>query len=259
MVKISVINQKGGVGKSTISIAMCSIISSMKKNNDEMYKVLLIDLDHQGSASKAIGFEEGLEKTIYEVFTDENKLKECILKSNYGFDVIVSDIRFANAELEIANKISRETILRKEFKNIKEKYDFVILDLPPSLGLVSINGLVASDYVMVPLDIGTLSLVGIEQLLNVINVIKENELNINLEILGILLNKADDRTKLTQKMKTNLDELFGDKVFKTVIHQNVKVMESQEEQIPIDKYAPSSRVTKEFKALVEEVINRVNV
>lgn len=251
MKSICLVNQKGGVSKTTTTVSLGAILAEMG------HRVLLVDMDPQGNATEALGVEsEYMDNTIYEVMTKGLPFKEGIHSTEFGVDIMPSNINLANTELDIANAFSRETILKKSFENSDIDYDFVLFDLPPALGLLSINSLALADYVLIPLDAGVFSLSGIDQLINIVKLVKNN-LNDKLDILGVLLAKADDRINLTKEMREALIDIFGDKVFDTYIHQNSRMMESQKARQPINIFDKNSRSCKEYKELAKEVVERV--
>lgn len=253
MIKIAMVNQKGGVTKTTSAVNISSSLSEMG------YKVLAVDLDPQGNLGYNFGLDtDNLEKTVYDLFTKDVNINDIIIKTEFNIDVLPSNLLFANAELEISSKMNREGILKKAFKNLETDYDFVIIDLPPSLGLLSLNGLALADNIIIPLDNGIFSLSGLKQLLGVINLIKENDINPSIDIIGVLLTKVDKRTNMSKEMYSNLEELFGEKVFKTQIHQNIKIAESQKAQKPINYFLPNNRGSIEYKELAKELVERVN-
>lgn len=250
---IALVNQKGGVAKTTSAVNLSSCLSEMG------HSVLAVDLDAQGNLGYNFGLDtENLDKTIYDVLAKDTPASDIVHKTNFGVDVIPSNILLANAEIEISSKMSRETILKNAFKKAGFEYDFVILDLPPNLSLITLNGLSLADYAIVPLDAGIFSLAGMNQLISVIQLIKENGLNPDLDILGVVLTKVDARTNLSKEIYDTLKEIFGDKVFETQIHQNIKIAESQKEQKPINFYAPENRGSKEYRSLAKELIEYVN-
>lgn len=253
MIKIALVNQKGGVAKTTSAVNISSSLVELG------HKVLALDLDPQGNMGYNLGLDtDQLENTIYDVLTKGINISDAIHETEFNIDILPSNILLANAELEISSKMNRESILKNSLKKSKLDYDFLILDLPPNLGLLTLNGLACADYVLVPLDTGVFSLSGIKQLINVIQLVKENELNTELEILGVLMTKADDRTNLSKEIYSTINEVFGDKVLKTYIHQNIKIAESQKEQKPMNFYLPNSRGDIEYKSVVKELLERVN-
>ncbi|OHW61259.1 sporulation initiation inhibitor protein Soj [Andreesenia angusta] len=252
MISISLVNQKGGVAKTTTTASVSAILAEMG------HKVLAVDLDPQGNLSEILGVNsESLDKTSYEIFSSGLPLSEAIVKTGSGVDLVPANISLANTEIVIANELSRETILKRAFENAELDYDFVLLDLPPSLGLLTVNALSFSDHIIIPVDSGVLSLSGMGQLLNIVKLIKQN-INKNLDILGVLITKADDRIKITKEIREALEEMFSDELFETYIHHNSRILESQKEGIPINLFDKNSRGAKEYKALAKEVLSRVN-
>lgn len=253
MIKIALLNQKGGVAKTTsaVNISDCLV--------EQGNRVLAIDLDPQANLSYNFGLDtDTLDTTIYDVFTKDIDITDAIYTVEAGVDVLAANLTFANAELEISSRMNRESILKNAFKKLDRTYDYCILDLPPNLGLLTLNGLAFADYVLVPLDVGVFSLSGLKQLMSVVQLIKENDLNSKLDIAGVFLTKVDDRTNLSREIYETLGGIFGDKMFKTYIHQNIKIAESQKEQKPITRYDSSNRGSKEYRELTKEMISRVN-
>lgn len=245
---IAFANQKGGVAKSTSAINMAAVLAQNNKS------VLVVDLDPQGNSTVGLGINQEGKETIYDCLLKEASLKNVIQKTRFdGIDVMPSDIMLANAELELASVIGRETVLRERFIEQQLEYDYILIDLPPNLGLLTLNGLAAADKIIVPVDMGIFSLTGINQLIKVINLVKR-KLNQNLAIGGVLLTKVDGRTKLGKEMYDDLKEIFNERMFKTVIHQNIKIQEAQKEQIPVVFYDPACRGAKEYTAATEELM-----
>ena len=252
MIKIALVNQKGGVSKTTSAVNISSNLAEFG------YKTLAVDLDPQGNLGYNFGLDtDNLESTIYDVLTKGALIKDTIYKTEFNVDVLPSSLLLANAELEISSKMNRESILRNAFKKADLDYDFCIMDLPPNLGLLTLNGLTLADYIIIPQDCSVFSLSGINQLAGIIKLIKENELNPNLEILGVVLAMVDSRTNISKEMYETLKEVFEDKVFKTQIHQNVKIPESQKAQQPLNFFAKDNRGNIEYKELTQELIDRV--
>lgn len=253
MIKIALLNQKGGVAKTTSAVNIASNLGELN------YKVLTTDLDPQGNMGYNLGLDtENLTHTIYDVLIKNSDIETSIHKTDFNIDLLPSNLLLSNAELELSAKMNRESILKNAFMKADLDYDYCILDLPPNLGLLTLNGLACCDYVIIPLDTGIFSLAGINQLVSVIKLIKENNLNPNLEILGVLLTKVDDRTNLSREMRSTLEDIFEDKIFESYIHENVKIPESQKVQKPMNFYLPNNRGNLEYKNLVKELINRVN-
>ena len=253
-IKLCIANRKGGVSKTTTAVNMSSILA------EEGYKVLLIDLDPQGNASENLGLILAeLQNTIYEVIAEKILIKKAIHKTNYGIDIIPANIDLAEAEIEIANKINREKILDNLIKesNIEKEYNFIIFDLPPNLGLLSINGLVATDKVIVPVDVGLFSLSGISDLISLIGLIKKSQLNSDLDIMGVVMTKVDNRTNASKDIKILLENSLGNMVFQTQIRQNIKIVESQINNQPINFYDKTSSGYIEYLEFVKEVLKYV--
>lgn len=249
---ISLVNQKGGVAKTTTAVCLSSLLAEIGK------KVLVIDMDAQGNLTENFGINgDELNNTIYEVLTKELPLNEAIHSTEFGVDIVPANISLANTELDISNKMSRETLLKRAFKVANLSYDFVILDLPPSLGLITLNALALSNYVLIPVDAGVYSLSGINQLIKIMKMVKDNDLNEEIDVLGVLLTKADDRINVTKEMRETLEEIFEDKLFTTYIHHNSKIIEAQRDAKPINFFDKNSRGYKEYKELAKEVIERV--
>lgn len=253
MIKIALLNQKGGVAKTTSAVNIASNLAELD------YSVLTDDLDPQRNMGYNLGLEtEDLTNTIYDVLIKNADIEKSIHKTDFNVDILPSNLLLSDAELELSSKMNRESILKNAFIKSKLDYDYCILDLPPNLGLLTLNGLTCCDYVIIPLDTGIFSLAGINQLVSIIHLIKDNNLNPDLEILGVLLTKVDDRTNLSKEMRSTLEDIFEDKVFESYIHDNVKIPESQKEQKPMNFYLPNNRGNLEYKNLMKELINRVN-
>ncbi|OQY08619.1 MAG: sporulation initiation inhibitor Soj [Fusobacteriia bacterium 4572_132] len=246
---ISVVNQKGGVGKTTTTINLASYIA--KKNK----KVLLVDLDPQGNATTGIGIEKcELNNSIYDILLNNLNPDEVIIKTEHNnIDIIPAKIELAGAEVELVGKISREYKLKKNLDKIKENYDLIIIDCPPSLGLLTLNALTASENVIIPIQCEFYALEGLSQLLNTIDLVKE-ELNKSLKLAGIILTMYDARLKLSEEVKIEVENYFKDKVFKTVIPRNIKLSEAPSYGRPIDKYDVNCRGAKAYEKLAKEVI-----
>lgn len=251
MVIYAIVNQKGGVAKTTTTINLGSALAMCGK------KVLIIDADPQANMTSGIGMREKSEKTIYDCLSVETPLEEVIYKTEIeNLDCITADIKLANAEIEMSTKIGRESILKEVFTQSKEidKYDYVFIDCNPSLGLLTINVLVACEKVIIPMEAAMFSFAGIEQLVKIINMVKK-KLNNTLDIEKVLLTRVNDRTNLSKEFQEELLKIFKDKVFKTKIHQNTKIGEAQAMNQPVNVYAPTSKGAIEYKNLAEELIS----
>lgn len=252
---ICVLSQKGGVGKTTATINLGAALA-LKGS-----KVLIIDNDPQANSTNALGFDdEALEHTIYELLTDNVITKQDIVKVIHNtkykdLDLIPADITLADAEIRLSSALSRETILKKMIKHIDEDYDFIFIDCPPSLGLISINGLVAADMVIIPVFPSSFSVKGIRHLSKTVSKVKE-ALNPDLRHM-VLITKYDSRTKMSHDYTQRLKDSFGDNIFKTIIRVNAEIEYAQGSSTPIVHYNLSCNGSEDYLNLAEEVIENV--
>lgn len=247
---ISIANQKGGVGKTTTSVNVSTILA--KKNN----KVLLIDTDPQGNATSGIGIEKKADKSVYDVIIGESTIEEVIQDTQVkNLKICPSNINLAGAEVELVSMISREYRLKEKLEEIKEKYDYIIIDCPPSLGLITLNAFTASDSVLIPVQCEYYALEGLGQLMNTINLVKKH-LNKELEIEGAVLTMYDPRTNLANQVVKEVQDYFEDKVYKTVIPRNVRLSEAPSYGMPITVYDPKSKGAKCYEKLVKEILKK---
>ncbi|MBO8125668.1 MAG: ParA family protein [Firmicutes bacterium] len=251
---LAVVNQKGGVGKSTTTVNLAACLGTTGR------RVLMVDTDPQGNATSGIGINKSrVKKCIYDVLIDGVGIEEVALPAPYpelkDVRVVPATIQLAGAEVELVSMMSREYRLKSALDAVKNDYDFVIMDCPPSLGLLTINALTAADGVVVPIQCEYYALEGLSQLLDTINLVKKH-LNRELEIAGVLLTMFDARTNLAQQVIDEVKGYFGDKVYKTVIPRNIRLSEAPGYGKPINLYDPNSRGAKAYEALCEEVINR---
>ncbi|KPU63556.1 sporulation initiation inhibitor Soj [Thermococcus sp. EP1] len=246
---ISIANQKGGVGKSTTAINLSAALALKGK------KVLLVDMDPQGATTIGLGLREAT-PTIYNVIIDEAEMEEAIIETSIeGLHLIPSNIALSGAEIELSSQIGREYILRNKLAQIRDRYDYVIIDTPPSLGVLTMNSLVASDEVIIPIQAEYYALEGIALLLKAIRLVRDR-LGIPLEIRGFLITMFDRRTNLSKEVREEVKRTFGEKVFKTMIPRNVRLAEAPSYGKPIFLYAPDSRGAKAYIKLAEEVDGR---
>jgi chromosome partitioning protein len=244
-------NQKGGVGKTTTAINLAAGIS------EKGFKVLLIDLDPQGNATSGLGIEKSTCKTTtYEVIVDDVPLQEVIVETEFkNISVAPATSSLSGAEVELVTQYGREFILKNRMGAIIDKYDYIFIDCPPSLGLLTINALVASDAIIVPLQCEYYALEGLGQLLNTYNLVRER-LNQKLEICGVILNLADFRTNLTNQVIEEVRNYFGDKVFKTVIPRSVRVSEAPSFGKPAIFYDRYNKGSLTYLSVAKEFIER---
>ncbi|MBO4495384.1 MAG: ParA family protein, partial [Clostridiales bacterium] len=215
---ISIVNQKGGVGKTTTAVNLGSFLAAKRK------KVLILDLDPQGNATSGYGFDKmELENTVYDLLVNEENIENVIQHTNVkNVDMCPTNINLAGAEVELVSAISRETILKRAIEPIVDDYDYIIIDCPPSLGLLTINALSACEGVIVPIQGEYYALEGLTQLIDTINMIKK-KLNPVVGILGVVITMFDSRTQLTKQVVEEVEKYFGEKVFKTHIPRNVRL------------------------------------
>ncbi|MFC2149836.1 ParA family protein, partial [Candidatus Auribacterota bacterium] len=228
---ISIANQKGGVGKTTTAVNLSAILSKAEK------KVLLIDFDSQGNATSGVGvrLSEG-QKTVCDFLNEGQDKKSCLYKTSFeNLELIPSQKNLAGVEIELVNMEKREGFLKKALEEIKHEYDYIIIDCPPSLGLLTINALVASDSVIIPIQTEYYALEGLSQFISTIDLIK-NSMNPNLIIEGILLTMSDIRTKLSKEVINEVKNYFQDKVYNTIIPRNVRLSEAPSFGKPIAYY-----------------------
>lgn len=245
---IAVVNQKGGVGKTTTTVNLSAALA--KKNK----KVLLIDEDPQGNATSGVGVNKEQEKSIYDVIINETELEEIIIESSIKkLYVCPSNINLAGAEVELVPMMARENKLKTKLDLIKDKFDYILIDCPPSLGLLTINALTAADSIIIPIQCEYYALEGVGQLMNTVNLIKQ-QLNKDLYIEGVVLTMNDARTNLSNQVISEVKKYFKDNVYKTVIPRNVKLSEAPSYGMPITTYAPLSKGARCYEKLAGEVI-----
>ncbi|MBO8475670.1 MAG: ParA family protein [Bacteroidetes bacterium] len=251
---IAIANQKGGVGKTTTSINLAASLAILGK------KVLIIDADPQANATSGLGVDpKKMTSSIYECLVDDYPLRGAECKTCVeNLELIGSRIDLVGAELELINKQSREQVLKNLLSEIRDKYDFIIIDCSPSLGLITVNALTAADSVIIPVQAEYFALEGISKLLNTIRIIK-SKLNRKLEIEGFLLTMYDARLRLANQIYDELKSHFGDMVFNTVIPRNIRLSEAPSHGLPAILYDPDSRGATSHVQLAKELLSRNNM
>ena len=246
---ISICNQKGGTGKTTTAVNTSHALACLNK------KVLLVDTDPQGNSTSGVGVNKSvIEKSVYDVLLGKCDIKEAILENIFkNLDIVPCNINLTGAEIELVGALSRETRLKKAISLIKDKYDYIFIDSPPSLGLITLNALVASDAIIIPIQCEFYALEGVSQLLNTISLIRDG-LNPSLAIEGVLLTMADFRTNLTTEVINEIKGYFKDKVYKTIIPRNVKLSEAPSFGKPILLYDNNSIGAKRYSEFALELI-----
>lgn len=247
---IAIANQKGGVGKTTTAINLSACIAVAEK------RTLLIDLDPQANTTSGMGVDHSaVKKSTYEVIIKNEDIESCIIPSEINFlSLLPSNIRLVGAEIEMVNLIGREKILKGVLDQIKDDYDYIFVDCPPSLGLLTVNSLTAADSVLIPIQCEYYALEGLTQLLKTIRLIQKN-LNPKLEIKGVLLTMYDNRLNLSNQVMDEVKNFFEDKVFKTIIPRNVRISESPSFGKPVILYDAVCAGTESYMSLAREVIN----
>ncbi len=245
---ISVANQKGGVGKTTTTVNLSTILAKKGK------KVLLIDADPQGNATSGLGVEKEVEFSTYDILVNDTELQETIestvIKNLY---ICPANMSLAGAEVELVSMMSREQRLKEKLEKVKESFDYIFIDCPPSLGLITLNSFTASDSVLIPVQCEYFALEGLGQLLNTVNLVKKH-LNKDIEIEGALLTMYDIRTNLSNQVVKEVKKYFNNKVYKNVIPRNVRVSEAPSYGMPITEYDPKSKGAKAYTKFAREFL-----
>ena len=245
---LAVVNQKGGVGKTTTTVNVCAILAKKGK------KVLLIDSDPQGNATSGVGVDKNQEKSIYDVLVNDVEIEEAIVESSVkNLFVCPSNINLAGAEVELVSVMSREQRLKEKLEAVSDKFDYILIDCPPSLGLITINAFTAADSLLIPIQCEYYALEGVGQLMNTVNIIKK-QLNKSLYIEGVILTMNDARTNLSNQVIEEVKAFFKDNVYKTIIPRNVKLSEAPSYGMPISEYAPLSKGAKYYEKLTKEIM-----
>lgn len=246
---IAICNQKGGTGKTTTTVNLAAALAEKGK------RVLIVDADPQGNATSGVGVNKNeLEKTVYDLILNRAQAKEVILENVYPcLDIIPCNINLTGAEIELVGALSRETRLKKGLGAVAQGYDFIFIDSPPSLGLLTLNSLVASTSIIIPIQCEFYALEGVSQLMNTLGLIRDG-LNPALDVEGVLLTMADYRTNLTTEVINEIKAYFKDKVYETVIPRNIRLSEAPSHGKPITIYDSSSIGAQKYRALAAEVV-----
>jgi len=247
---IAIFNQKGGVGKTTTNINLAACLAQMGK------KVLVIDIDPQGNTTSGLGIsKKDLKLSTYELLTQENiETRDTIMRTGVeNMDIIPANAQLAGAEIELVQIIGREKILKKAIENIREDYDYIFIDCPPSLGLLTINSLTAVDAVLVPIQCEFYALEGVSQLMSTIDIVKKN-LNPGLTIQGVILSMFDGRTNLSIQVVEEVKKYFKEKVYTTVIPRNVRLAEAPSYGMTIGEYDPKSTGAEAYREFAQEFL-----
>lgn len=248
---LAIVNQKGGVGKTTTSVNLSAYLALRGK------RTLLIDADPQGNATSGVGMEKKeLTNTIYDVLINNTDIKEVIVPSGRkNLSVCPANIDLVGAELELKDLLSRENILKRALQSIDRQFDFILIDCPPSLGLITLNALTAANGVIVPIQSEYYALEGLTQLMDTIKLVKKH-LNPGLDIFGVLVTMFDSRTQLSHQVTGEVKKYFGDKLFKAIVPRNVRLSEAPSYGLAINEYDSKSKGADAYEFLAKEVIKR---
>lgn len=249
---IAIVNQKGGVGKTTTAINLGASLAVAERST------LIIDMDPQGNATSGLGIDRNaIEKSMYEVLVDREPLADAVIQRIHFplLDLAPSDVALVGAEVQLVEQKEREKVLRKALESVRERYDFVLVDCPPSLGLLTLNTLAAADSVLIPIQCEFYALQGLTQLLNTVTLVQQN-LNPRLQVEGVLLTMYDQRLNLSRQVADEAKEYFGDRVYTMTIPRNVRLAEAPSFGKPIVVYDILSAGAQSYLALAQEIIAR---
>ena len=248
---IAIANQKGGVGKTTTSINLSACLAEAGQ------KVLTIDIDPQGNTTSGLGIDKNsIENTIYELILGEIEIEDVIIETEFeNLSIVASNVNLAAAEIELIGINEKEYILKRAVERIRDNYDFIVIDCPPSLNMLTINAMTTADTVLVPIQCEYYALEGLSQLLHTVNLVKQR-LNPDLEMEGVVFTMYDARTNLSLQVVENVKDNLHQNIYKTIIPRNIRLAEAPSYGMPINKYDPKSAGSDAYMRLADEVINR---
>ena len=248
---IAIANQKGGVGKTTTAINLSACLA------EKGQRVLVIDIDPQGNTTSGLGIaKDNVDNTIYEVMLQEIDISDAICKDIFeNLDIIPSNVNLAGAEIDLIDIENREYILKNAINTVRNNYDYVILDCPPSLSMLTVNAMTAADTVLVPIQCEYYALEGLTQLIHTINLVKK-KLNPDLEMEGVVFTMYDSRTNLSLQVVENVKDNLKQNIYKTIIPRNIRLAEAPSHGLPINLYDPKSTGAESYRLLAEEVMGR---